>query len=204
MPCEIHRLALAALTAFALAGLAACQPTFNTLHAQTTTEVQPAQVAALATGVARTRAVRLERVVDGDTIVVRDRSGKRLRIRLAGIDAPELKQTGGQAAKKFLQAELRGEDLLIRSSKKDRYGRLVATVMAGRQDANLALLKAGKAWFYRRYRKEQPAAQSQAYEQAEQRARSARRGLWADDDPEAPWDYRSRKRKRRQGSGTSS
>ena len=57
-------------------------------------------------------------------------------------------------------------------------------------DANLAQLEAGMAWHYKAYAREQRAPDRRRYAQAEERARDARQGLWADRAPMAPWDFR--------------
>lgn len=149
----------------------------------------------------RTLAVRLERVVDGDTLVVRARDGKKLRIRLAAIDAPEASQTGGQAARRFLEGSLQSRSLLVRSSKTDRYKRLVGKVLADGRDVNLAMLRAGMAWYYRRFASEQSVTDRQAYDRAERGAQAARRGLWAADNPLPPWQYRQQQRRRQRAAG---
>lgn len=57
-------------------------------------------------------------------------------------------------------------------------------------DANLAQLEAGMAWHYKAYSREQSPADRWRYAKAEERARDARQGLWADRAPMAPWDFR--------------
>ena len=53
-------------------------------------------------------------------------------------------------------------------------------------------LKAGMAWWYREYAKEQSPEVQRAYDLAEQDARAARRGLWKDAKPVPPWEWRRR------------
>lgn len=77
-----------------------------------------------------------------------------------------------------------------RHSPAHNYGRAVGLVTFDGQDVNLAHLKAGLAWFYRQYASELNANRRATYEQAERDAREARRGLWADPAPVAPWDHR--------------
>ena len=61
------------------------------------------------------------RVIDGDTIEVSS-----VRIRLWGIDAPELSDRGGGEAKAFLDGLLLGKTVRCKPRDKDRYGRIVA------------------------------------------------------------------------------
>ena len=117
------------------------------------------------------------RVIDGDTLHV---DGK--KIRLTGIDAPELSQTCrdaqarewpcGQAAKaRLIELVSRGE-VACSARGRDRYGRTLALCSAG-----------GHAVDYRRY--------SSDYLAAEREARAARRGLWQGGF-ENPEDWRRR------------
>lgn len=75
----------------------------------------------------------VERVVDGDTlalvIAVGFNTHVREKIRLRGIDCPELGSEEGEAAKRFVAKLLPpGASVVIRSSKSDKYGRFVADV----------------------------------------------------------------------------
>lgn len=69
------------------------------------------------------------RIVDGDTIIVRDGSGVQTRIRLAGIDAPERGEPGFQQAADALAAKLLNRRVTLRVYALDRYGRTVADVL---------------------------------------------------------------------------
>jgi len=60
-------------------------------------------------------------------------------------------------------------------------------------DANLVQVRAGLAWFFRRYAKEPPPDRRQQHAEAEVQAQAERRGLWADAEPVAPWDWRAAK-----------
>ena len=74
-----------------------------------------------------------------------------LEIRLKGIDAPELKQTGGRIARVYLEQLLKGKKLSVEVLEKDRHGRILARVSVDGQDINLAMINAGWAWHYRHY-----------------------------------------------------
>lgn len=132
-------------------------------------------------------------VSDGDTITVLDAQRQQHKIRLAGIDAPESKQAFGQASKKHLSALVFDRDVTLDCGKTDKYRREVCVVMVDGQDANLAQVKAGMAWWYRKYQKEQTAQHRADYEAAEATARAGRIGLWQDADPMPPWEWRKAK-----------
>ena len=57
----------------------------------------------------------------------------------------------------------------------------------------LAQVRAGMAWYFRRYAKELTPGRRQRYADMEAQAQAARRGLWADAEPVAPWDWRAAK-----------
>jgi endonuclease YncB( thermonuclease family) len=130
------------------------------------------------------------RVIDGDTVVLQDTYGTRHTLRLAGIDAPEKRMPYGMAARQQLFQWVAGQAVTALTTKQDRYGRTVATVLLHGQDVNLAMVQNGLAWHYTRYAREQPALQANAYAAAEQAARAERVGLWQDSAPVAPWDWR--------------
>lgn len=80
--------------------------------------------------------------------------------------------------------------MLVTGIKKDRYGRLVAKVIAAGRDVSLAQIEAGLAWHYKRYLREQSAEDAMAYTQAEQRAQLECAGLWQDLSSIPPWAWR--------------
>lgn len=113
------------------------------------------------------------RAVDGDSIRIDGRD-----IRLAGIDAPELRQTCeragrswscGEAARSALAVRLGRGETTCRLRGVDVYGRALAVCFAGGEELNAALVREGLAIGYGGYQRE------------EAEARAARRGVWAGD-----------------------
>jgi endonuclease YncB( thermonuclease family) len=88
---------------------------------------------------------RIVGVIDGDTVDLLTRSKRLVRVRLAGIDAPERGQPFGAASKKVLSDLVFAKQASLQGEKKDRYGRLVAKVMVNGRDANLVLVRLGVA-----------------------------------------------------------
>lgn len=125
-------------------------------------------------------------VTDGDTITVLSEQKEQYRIRLFGIDSPESNQAFGSRAKQFTSEQCFGKTVTLRDKGKDRYGRTIGEViLPGATNLNLAILRNGFAWWYREY-----APKEKEYESAEAEAKTAKRGLWADNNPVAPWDFR--------------
>ena len=122
-------------------------------------------------------------VQDGDTISVM-RDGRAERVRVDGIDAPEGGQDFGNRAKQFLSGLVFGKIVEIEVRDTDRYGRTVGRVMVDGRDAGLDVVRAGLAWHYVRYSSDPLLAS------AEREARVARRGLWVQPTPLAPWEFR--------------
>lgn len=137
---------------------------------------------------------RVVAIADGDTITVLDTSNQQHKIRLAGIDAPEKKQPFGERSKQHLSTLTFNKQVTVEWNKQDRYGRTVGKVMVNGVDANLEQIKAGMAWWYEKYRKEQALADQRLYREAEQMTREGRVGLWRDSQPVAPWEWRKVKR----------
>ncbi|MFP3960223.1 MAG: thermonuclease family protein, partial [Spirochaetaceae bacterium] len=107
-------------------------------------------------------------------------------VRLHGIDAPESDQPYGGRATAFTEERSLGLPVIVEVIDRDRYGRLVGeVVLPDGESLNEALVEAGYAWWYRRY-----APEDEALRRLEEEAREAERGLWAAEDPVAPWEWR--------------
>jgi micrococcal nuclease len=129
-------------------------------------------------------AARVVAVHDGDTVSVLRSDRERLRIRLQGIDCPELHQAYGRRAKRLTSDLVFGRRVTVVPLEEDAYGRLVARVLLDGEDLSLTLVRQGLAWHYKRHSRDRELAA------AERRARSDRVGLWADRDPLPPWEWR--------------
>jgi len=130
---------------------------------------------------------RVVGVHDGDTITVLTAEKNSVKIRLEGIDAPELKQAFGSKSKAELSGLVFGKEVIVADKGTDRYKRTLGRVACNGADVNLEMVKRGMAWRYVKYSKE-PALIS-----GEKEARAAGRGLWAEDKAIPPWIWRSKK-----------
>ena len=127
---------------------------------------------------------RVVAIIDGDTVEVMH-EGRAERIRLNGIDAPEKKQAYGRRAQDFLGEMIFKQNVRVMIRSKDRYGRTVADLYLGAKNVNQEMVRAGLAWWFRRY-----APRDMVLRELEEKAREASLGLWADPDATAPWNFR--------------
>ena len=123
----------------------------------------------------------VSKVYDGDTLHVIDVNGAKHKIRMAYIDAPEMKQAYGTRSRDNLRTAAEGRKVSVRVFETDRYQREVAQVSAGKTDLNLMQVEDGAAWHYESYaRKQQDKADFADYADAQSRAKKDRKGLWKD------------------------
>ena len=130
-------------------------------------------------------------VHDGDTITVLDAANAQHKVRLEGIDAPEIGQPFGTVARDRLAALVKGKSVTVHAHGHDRYGRTLATVDAGGHDVAAQLVAEGLSWHYVRYSHDKTLAAAEAD------SRQHRRGLWADARPVPPWEWRAGERERK-------
>jgi micrococcal nuclease len=126
-------------------------------------------------------------VHDGDSLWVRPLGGgERQRLRLDGIDAPEICQADGTAARDRLAAMVLQRQVRVEVTGQDRYRRTLARVWLGGDDVQATLVAQGWAWSYR------GRDQAGPYDREERLARRQGRGLFADPQAEPPGDFRRR------------
>lgn len=132
----------------------------------------------------------ISRVVDGDTFwLARPEGGKSLKVRMTGIDAPEICQPGGVDSRNALAGRVLGKDVVITVPKlrsRDDYGRVLATLELNGEDIGRWMVRSGQAWSYRYKKRGGPYASEQLF------ARGEQRGLFADSRAEEPRDFRKR------------
>ncbi len=121
------------------------------------------------------------KVVDGDTINVLSK-GKKLKIRLFGIDAPESKQEFGTQSRIFLQNKILNKAVKLDCKNKDMYERLLCRVEFKGEDINKLMVKSGYAWAYSHY--------SDIYVEDQSYAKKQKLGLWKGKNPVEPYKWR--------------
>ena len=114
---------------------------------------------------------RVVKISDGDTLTCLTKGNKSIKVRLAEIDAPEKSQAFGQ-------------NVRLARKGKDRYQRTLAVVYYQKQNINLEMVKQGMAWAYKQY------SHDPIYLQAQENAQAKGIGLWADNNPIEPSQWR--------------
>ena len=151
---------------------------------------------AVAIAHAETLAGRVIHVSDGDTVTVLMRGHDQIRVRLAGIDAPESKQDFGRRSRQLMSSLVKGRDVRVIVVDRDKYGRYVARLETEDGDVGEQMLEAGLARVFVRYVRNLPRDYQVAYTHAEALARSENRGLWSDPKQIPPWEWRQMNKER--------
>ena len=130
------------------------------------------------------------KVYDGDTITLLSPEGDRkYKIRFYGIDAPETSQPYGSESAKALADMIDGKFVTVRVVDVDPYQRHVGKVYCGDLYVNLEMARKGMAWHYEAY-----APRDYDIRQAQQTAQRSGLGLWEQQRPQPPWEYRKQSR----------
>lgn len=165
------------------------------VHAGGTAHSRSAPKHAAAAQAGRRYEGRVTDVHDGDTVRLTDTDGRRHKIRLAYIDAPETDQAYGLASRDRLRGLILGRTVQVRVTDTDQYGREVAYLFSDGLDVNRSQIESGAAWHYVSIAKrQQDKADYAAYAEAESQARRSRSGLWCERSPTAPWKFRHQTR----------
>ncbi len=128
---------------------------------------------------------RVVAVHDGDTVTLATWDNRRVKIRLAQIDAPESDQAFGLQSRRSLSDMVYNRIVRVEEETLDKYGRTVGTIFVGGLDVSRRQIQRGMAWAYRQYLHDESLVQD------ENTARQARVGLWSEANPTPPWEYRS-------------
>ena len=132
--------------------------------------------------------VQVVGITDGDTFDGLTQDKIELRFRIYGIDAPEKKQAFSDKSKIYLSDLIYGKTVGIKVQKKrDGFGRPIVWVYTPEgKDVGAEMLRAGMAWHFIEYDK------TQQYAELESQAKKNKTGLWNDNNPIPPWNYRKK------------
>lgn len=125
----------------------------------------------------------VKKVYDGDTITLEDGN----KIRLYGIDAPELKQKGGKFSKDTLSNLILNTTIEYQIMNTDKYGRNVSKIYYKGTYVNLYMLEQGAAWWYEDYAKN-----DKDLEYAFLNSQKNKIGIFKEKNIENPSEYRKR------------
>lgn len=134
--------------------------------------------------IADTFNARVIAVMDGDTVLIIRAGHKPEKVRLLHIDAPEKAQPYGQQSKESLADMVLKQQVKIVVEAHDQYGRLLGEIFLKGHNVNQMQVQRGMAWEYSGYRKDED------YLALQRDAQRARRGLWHQPRPKAPWLWR--------------
>ena len=128
-------------------------------------------------------------ITDGDTISFMN-DGRAEKVRLSGIDCPERGQDFSMQAKLAASDLVYGKVVKIATKSRDRYGRLIGTVtLPDGLNLNQKLVELGLCWWYEQY-----APTDVVLKELEANARNKKKGLWSHANPTPPWDYRKKRK----------
>ncbi len=135
-------------------------------------------------------AAKVVGVSEGDAISVRHK-GRVVRIRLRGVVCPAKGQPYFPEAKRFTTFMADNRDVVVKPLGTDGRGRTIADIiLPGGKSLNQELLQEGLAWWDRNNSKDQ------AMKDLQDIAQAGKRGLWSQDKPIPPWEWKNRKRRR--------
>lgn len=131
------------------------------------------------------------RVIDvssGDLLTIVNLN-RPVRVKLIGVDAPEMDQAFGDAAKKHLSDLIRDQGVVVEYSGIAADNSVAGRVLLKEADIGAQMIRDGAAWFDSNNLSRLSETDREIYQQAEQAARSERRGLWQAENPTAPWEF---------------
>jgi len=126
------------------------------------------------------------KIIDGDTFDLLTDEKNTIRVRMNGIDCPERKQDFYKVSKDALAGYIFQKEVRLINTGRDRNKRTIAIVFCNEENINLAMIRNGYAWHYKKY------SADSSFAKAEKQARTAKKGLWQMDNPVAPWEFRKK------------
>jgi len=127
-------------------------------------------------------------VNSGDVITILNLN-RPVRVKLLGVDAPEMDQTFGDVSKKHLADLVFDKSVLVEYSGISADSSLTGRVLLNDADIGAQMIRDGAAWFDVNNVSRLSVPDREIYQQSEVAARSERRGLWQAEHPTAPWEF---------------
>lgn len=126
------------------------------------------------------------KIIDGDTFDLLTQEKNTIRIRMNGIDCPERKQDFYKVSKNALADYIFKKEVRLITTGMDRNKRTIAIVFCNSENINLAMIRNGYAWHFKKY------SSDTAFANAEMEARRKNKGLWQMSKPVPPWEFRKK------------
>ncbi len=126
---------------------------------------------------------KIVRVADGDTVTLLDNNGKKRKIRLDGIDCPEIGQEHGDEAREYVEKLTMNKYASVAIIGIDQYDRILGVLYIDDMNVNENLLTTGLAWVYK-YNK------NTAYHALEKKAREKKINIWSNPNSIDPHTWR--------------
>ena len=91
---------------------------------------------------------------------------------------------------------MKNRSVTVSCFKIDKYQRKICRIRTDlEKDVALAMISSGNAWWYKEFARDQTAIEQSLYQATEQKARKERVGIWAEDEPVPPWEWRKQQKR---------
>ncbi|HEX6650350.1 MAG TPA: thermonuclease family protein [Pyrinomonadaceae bacterium] len=127
--------------------------------------------------------------INGGDVVTVFNLNRPVRVRLLGVDAPEMNQAFGEVARKHLSDLVYDKSVIVEYSGIGADSSLTGRVLLNNTDVGAQMIRDGAAWVDINSSSRLNASDREVYEQSEHAARGERRGLWQAENPVAPWEF---------------
>ena len=125
-------------------------------------------------------------ISDGDTLTVtNNKTNKKVKVRLFGIDAPEATQKYGLESKEYLMSLTKNKSIIVKGNTYDKYGRLLGTIYVDGININETMVQTGNAWWYEKFDPKNTKVRDMQI-----KAKESKLGLWKNVNAIAPEEYR--------------
>lgn len=142
-------------------------------------------------------------IYDGDTVAIKDDRGREVRVQLAYIDAPDMDSKTGDKqplhgeSLKLLTKMLKGKEVIIEPTGKDKFNRVEGIIYIDRLNINMEMVRKGMAEIYYPVRVRPQSYIKEYVDQfieAEKHAKKLKHGVWGLPDYVSPYKFRRRHR----------
>lgn len=143
----------------------------------------------------------VETCTDGDTCRLKTQTGQTVKVRLVGIDAPEISKKKGRdrqpmslESKTLINQWIQGKKVKVRNFGTDMYNRTLGEIIFEKRNINLELVRSGLAEVYRG-KTSQKGINIEEYKDAEFEAKTTKKGIWSLTSYESPKSFRKGNKK---------